>query len=130
MARIPPLEPAATLRDSMAEFVRVWRTIRPEKKHPCWREFVRLGIRSSSDLSAVPFVRDAEKRNWRRRTSDQRSEFANLPLLRLPLRVRSVAIQFVADSLLAIDCEADSGFTSEHHPRIGSTAMYARATTD
>src|ERR1035437_2630620 len=30
---------------------RAWRTIRPEKKHPCWRESVRLEFGSSSDLS-------------------------------------------------------------------------------
>ena len=24
---------------------RVWRAIRPDKKHPCWREFVRPWIR-------------------------------------------------------------------------------------
>jgi hypothetical protein len=32
---------------------RVWRTIRPEQKHPCWREFVRLGFGSSSELSGT-----------------------------------------------------------------------------
>ena len=29
---------------------RVWRTIRPEKKHPCWREFVRQGFGRDLDL--------------------------------------------------------------------------------
>src|ERR1017187_10739589 len=29
-------------------WARVWRTIRPEKKHPCWRESVRLGFGSVS----------------------------------------------------------------------------------
>ena len=30
---------------------RVCRTTRPDKKHPCWREFVRLGFGSASALS-------------------------------------------------------------------------------
>jgi hypothetical protein len=33
--------------------------------------------------------------------------------------VRIRCFQFVADSFLANDCESDSRFTSEQHPRIG-----------
>ena len=34
-------------------WARVWRTIRPEKKHPCWRESVRLGFGSVWALSGA-----------------------------------------------------------------------------
>ncbi len=34
-------------------WARVWRTIRPDKKPPCWREFVRLGFGSETRVCPV-----------------------------------------------------------------------------
>jgi hypothetical protein len=43
------------------EFGPGWRTIRPDKKHQCWREFVRLRF-TLPRLSPVRFVRQVEGR--------------------------------------------------------------------
>ena len=58
---------------------RVWRTIRPEQKHPCWREFVRLGFGSSSELLRYPSFARLTRGIWLRRTSDQGLEFESPP---------------------------------------------------
>jgi hypothetical protein len=50
MAERGGFEPPRPFKIRWAGFGRVWRTIRPRKKHPCWREFVRLGFGSSSYL--------------------------------------------------------------------------------
>jgi hypothetical protein len=50
-------EPPVTQALLWAELRPGLGTIRPDKKHPCWREFVRLGFGSGS-LSPVRFVRN------------------------------------------------------------------------
>src|ERR1017187_2924016 len=40
---------------------RGWRTIRPEKKHPCWREFVRLEFGSVSCSLRFPLYERARQ---------------------------------------------------------------------
>ena len=43
---------------------RVWRAIRPDKKHPCWREFVRPWIRLCFGFLRFASFAKVERRCW------------------------------------------------------------------
>ena len=50
---------------------RVWRTIRPEQKHPCWKEFVRLRFGSARAMSRKACNSSPDNLLLRRRASGE-----------------------------------------------------------
>ena len=112
----PPVPRGSYGRNS----ARVWRTIRPDKRHPCRREFVRLGFGSASALSGSLRLPRLNADARRRRTSDQSFGFKSERLYDIAGRNFSPASFLQPRQTAAVRAMENSvGARSAHHPPRG-----------